>query len=166
MPVDTSSAKGGRAAAGGASSTRRRGERIERMTVCPWLISWAGPSSSRTQIHLGACQTNIFAIHWPQMWRGRMSMQCRVRRIKSLGREQSQPSSALRLTFTPSHQPCRTISNPVPVRTSNVEFRVGHSVNSSKREYPCFCHLHNINRSNLQCMKQQLSIHGKLGKWK
>ena len=58
-----------------------------------WLVLWAGPSSSCVQTHLGACRTNIFALQWPQMWRERLSMQCRERRIKVLGREQSQPSS-------------------------------------------------------------------------
>jgi len=94
------------------------------------------------------------------------------RRIKVLGERAESTIIVFRLAFTSPHKPCRTTSNPVQartsnpvqVRTSNVKSKVDHSVHSSKREYSCSCHRHNINRSNLQCMKQQHAVLGKWGK--
>jgi hypothetical protein len=110
----------------------------------------------------GACLTEIFSLHWSQMWRIHRSKRYRGGRIKALGEPNGPPpSSSFVLNLPTPHRPCRTISNPGQFRTSNVEFKADHNVSSSRREYPCLHHLHNINRSDLRRVKQQQSDHGK-----
>jgi len=53
---------------------------------------------------------------------------------KSTGEGAGSTIIVFRLAFTSPHKPCRTISNPVQAKTSNVKFKVEDSVNSSKRE--------------------------------
>ena len=133
---------------------------------CLWLISWAVPTYSCVQIHPGGLSHLYFC--------SPVASDVERAQINAMQREEDKrPGEGaesviiiFRLAFTTSHKPCRTISNPVQARTSNVKFKVDHRrVNSSKGEYSCSGHLHNINRPNLQCVKQQSTVHGKWGEW-
>ena len=113
----------------------------------------------------GACRTNSFALQWPQMWRERKSMQCRERRIKVLRREQSQASSYLVLHSHPltNHVEQSAIRyKPEPATSSSRWVTTSTAAKVGIRALLTF---HNIERPNLQCMKQQSTVHGKRGEW-
>ena len=142
---------------------QRCGKHIESMTILSVAYSTGGTKALPAHRSILGLVTPIFSLS-SGLRCGERACQCNAsKKDKSPGEGAELTIIVFCLAFTSPHKPCRTTSNlvqartsnPVQVRTSNVKSKVDHSIHSSKCEYLCSCHHHNINCSNLQCMKQQ-----------
>jgi len=114
--------------AGGASSTQRRDKHIESMTILSVAYSMSGTKAPPAHRSILGLVAPIFRSQVTSDVERGLPTQCRARRIKVLGREQSQPSSYFALHSHPS----QTMSNNQQSSSSQNQ-QSGSSQNQQRR---------------------------------